>query len=306
MTELLSEHTALLEQLRESVINKPELKGLAKSNYRERMHRFEESYKTLRKSAGEYQKQAFGFLTKITRLEQDMSTEFHSATSEVETLRSSCESFEAEMTESHKQLTILRTERTALEKTGKKLEETLQSLNGRVKTLEQESVQQASTKASLEVQLKNYEGRTKEQEDKLTQMTSTHKMEMDKVSSDLMEKHEMKMSGMTEKMGHLTTTLESIRQDLLTSSTKVTAMETRVEEMTKEREEMKSKLEKNAEIMQKNALTEVKQSAELEHLRSSLESKNKEMERALDGLKHTQTMSEKRADELSVEKNDMR
>jgi hypothetical protein len=307
MAGLTSQHKALLTTLKESVINtKPVLKGVSKTNYRERMNKFEDSYRTLRKSAGEYQKHAFQFIEQITNLERNLASEYRSSVAEVESLRTSCESFESEMSESHKQLTILRTESASLEKKGKQLEQTVETLNQRVKTLENESVQYASQNATLEAKVSNYETRVKEQSIKMEEQELSHNKAMEKNTNDLNERYELKMSGLNEKLTHVTSTLNNVRQELIAATTKATTLESQLNTMKVELSTLKEQAIAHQMELQQKALIEVKQTSEIQHLKASLDSKNKEMDRALDGLKHTQSMSERRVDELSNEKNEMK
>jgi chromosome segregation ATPase len=307
MAELLTQQTALLTTLVESVrSSKPELKKVSKTNYRERANKTQESYKALRTTAGDYQKDAFKIVQKLTTLEQNISSEYRSSVAEVESLRSSCESFESEMSESHKQLIVLRTEQTSLKQKSAELNATVQTLTSRINGLEKESVVNASHTASLEQQVLNYETKTKEQAITLKEQIEQHRQDLLKNTNDMTEKHELKMTSVQEKLTHMTSTLETVRQELTTSTTKASILDNQVNAMKEKVLELKEEIMANQKILQEKALVEVKQTSEIQHLTSALDSKNKEMERALDGLKHTQSMSERRVDELSIEKNEMK
>ena len=244
MAELLTQQTALLTTLVESVrSSRPDLKKVSKTNYRERANKTQESYKALRTTAGDYQKDAFVIVKKLTTLEQNISSEYRSSVAEVESLRSSCESFESEMSESHKQLIVLRTEQTSLKQKNTELNATVQTLTSRINGLEKESVVNASHTASLEQQVLNYETKTKEQATTMKEQIEQHRQDLLKNTNDMTEKHELKMTTVQEKLTHMTSTLESVRQELTTSTTKASILDNQVNAMKEKVLELKERFD---------------------------------------------------------------
>ncbi len=301
----LSSHRALLETLRNAVIDKPALKGLSKTNYKGRLSAFEESYRSLRRAAGEYQKQAREYLDRVERVEKSMARELRASTAEADQLRSSCESFEQEMGDAHRQLETVRAEHAALKTAGAKLEARAAELSARVKELEAETKAQQADNAGLAAKCAGLETRSSDLAAQLEQASAQARADLERVQADLTEQHASAAAAMTARVADLQASLEGVRQQLQVAQASATSFQAKFEGAGERAAALAAELAAKAAKLQESTITEVKQTAEIGHLKSSLAAKEKEMERAMEGLRHTQQMSERRVDELSVEKKDL-
>ena len=302
IADALTSHRELLDTLLAAVRNKPDTKGMSKTAYKSRMLAFEKGYKTLRTAAGEYQKTARTLLDQIAAVEKQLADENRRSNAETNQLRSACESLKQQVQELKDSLATLRVERSQLETEGSTLKATVTSLKSSVSTLESQVLEHKGANATLTATVAALQTRADEATKRVEASEQQHREDLERVQRELSERHEIKVAAVSTRCADLQQSLEAVRGELSVSKAAALDAAAKLEAAQASLSATKAQLDAKSAQLQDHAIADVKNEAQIAHLTSNLASKEREMERAVESMRQTQQMSERRAEELSAEK----